>query len=112
MGRYISKHFTQMGATEAKVYKGNIALAAKRGVFVYFTFTTFTLFFSYSFTIHHTSFIWNILFFLSFLFTHTISPRFLFRAEYPGPIMLGFFVEDDYIFVDVIEVGGRRSAGF
>ncbi|PTB45870.1 hypothetical protein M441DRAFT_326905 [Trichoderma asperellum CBS 433.97] len=81
-----------MGAIEAKVYKGNTALAAKRGVFVYstFYFTTFTLFLHL--LVHHT-FIWNIPpFFISF-FLHTISLGFHFRAKYLDQIMLGFLID-------------------
>lgn len=106
-----------MGAIEAKVYKGNIALAAKRGVFVYFYFTTFTLFsFLHLLPIIPPSFGISP-FFLSFLsthaHTHAISPGFLFpRAEYPSLIMPRLLVERNHIFVDVYELERQRSAGF
>lgn len=96
-----------MGAIEAKVYKGNTALAAKRGVFVYstFTLTTFTLFLHL--LVHHTI-IWNIPppFFYIYLFFCTLYHLgFILRATNLDQMILEFLIEGSCIYTDIFEVG-------
>lgn len=100
-----------MGAIEAKVYKGNIALAAKKGRFcLLYSILLHLLFFS-SFTCP--SYLLHLEYQFLLLSFHTLSLGFLFLGEISGSDYAGTSRWEKLHLCRCFRGwGGRRSAGF